>query len=418
MLGSVERLDKTHYTGDGRDVLLQGFHWPAHAGAREHNGAKKPWYQIIAENAAAIKAAGFTWVWFPPASDSLAPQGYIPRRWNLLDSAFGTEAELRNAIEAITPVKAIADVVVNHRVGVATAGWDFADPAFPDNRAAVQRNYYYPSGAGTCDRSEMCTPGRPLDHANPDVRATVKHYLHRLKDVGFRGWRYDMAKGLPGQCVAEYNAATAPEFSVGEFFDGDRQKVTNWIDGTAGRCAAFDFPTRFLLYQACTSNDYACLRSVSAGRVVPAGLLGYWPSHAVTFVDNHDTEHRREEEHLRSNDGIHHFPDMTVAMAYAYVLTHPGVPCIYWPHYFDWNDYTGQRIARLIQVRKSAAIQAQSQVKIHEAKHGLYAASIEGRVAVKLGTQSWLPGPGWRLAVDGERFAVWIIANGPTVTTI
>jgi alpha-amylase len=76
------------YTGDGRDIILQGFHWPAHAGARERDGSKKTWYQIIRENAAAIKAAGYTWLWFPPASDTLAPQGYIPRRWNVLDSAF------------------------------------------------------------------------------------------------------------------------------------------------------------------------------------------------------------------------------------------------------------------------------------------------------------------------------------------
>jgi hypothetical protein len=52
-------------------------------------------------------------------------------------------------------------------------------------------------------------------------------------------------------------------------------------------------------------------------------------------VDNHDTDYRREEEHRRCNDGIHHFPDKTVAMAYAYLLTHPRVPCVYWPYFFD-----------------------------------------------------------------------------------
>jgi alpha-amylase len=253
----------------------------------------------------------------------------------------------------------------------------------------------------------MSIPGRPLDHANPDVRSTVKQYLHRLKTVGFRGWRYDMAKGLPGLWVGEYNDATHPEFSVGEFFDGDRQKVTNWIEKTGGRCAAFDFPTRFLLFQACTSDDYACLRSANAGRVLPGGLVGFWPSHAVTFVDNHDTEQRREDEHRRRNDGIRHFPHRTVAMGYAYVLTHPGIPCVYWPHYFDWDEYTRQRIGRLIQIRKSASLHAQSQVTIHEAKRGLYAATVDDRVALKLGPDSWSPGGGWHLAVDGDKFAVW-----------
>src|SRR5579859_796355 len=115
--------------GEGRDVILQGFHWDSHNGVFENgkHGYKR-WYRIIEDNASAIRAAGFTWMWFPPASDSLAPQGYIPRRWNVLDTAFGTEAELRTAIEAIAPVKALADVVVNHRVGVATSGPDFEDP--------------------------------------------------------------------------------------------------------------------------------------------------------------------------------------------------------------------------------------------------------------------------------------------------
>jgi hypothetical protein len=90
----------------------------------------------------------------------------------------------------------------------------------------------------------MYTPGRPLNHSNPGVRATVKQFLHRLKAEGFRGWRYDMANGLPGDCVGDYNDATGLEFSIGEFFDDDRQKVTNWIDRTGGRSAAFDFPAR------------------------------------------------------------------------------------------------------------------------------------------------------------------------------
>src|SRR5271166_591044 len=133
---------------DGRDILLQGFHWPAHAGARMHDGTRKSWYRIIRDNAATIKAAGFTWVWFPPSSDSLAPEGYLPRRWNVLDTPFGTEAELQTAIEAIKPVKAMADLILNHRVGVATAGPDFEDPPFPDNRAAVARNVCGPRDPG------------------------------------------------------------------------------------------------------------------------------------------------------------------------------------------------------------------------------------------------------------------------------
>src|SRR5262245_33307847 len=137
----------TSVGGDGHDVLLQGFHWDSWRGAGEKGTGRKGWYQIVKENASAIKEAGFTRVWLPPPSDSLAPQGYIPRRWNVLDSAYGDEAELRAVIAALEPVKALADLVLNHRVGAHTAGADFADPPFPDNRAAVVRNDA--SGGGT-----------------------------------------------------------------------------------------------------------------------------------------------------------------------------------------------------------------------------------------------------------------------------
>src|SRR4051794_31157289 len=55
------------YIGDGRDVLLQGFYWGSHGGA--FDGAarcRKSWYRVLREKAGAIRAAGFTWVWFPP----------------------------------------------------------------------------------------------------------------------------------------------------------------------------------------------------------------------------------------------------------------------------------------------------------------------------------------------------------------
>jgi alpha-amylase len=49
----------------------------------------------------------------------------------------------------------------------------------------------------------------------------------------------------------------------------------------------------------------------------------------------------------------------------------------------------------------------QSRLDISEARRGLYAAVVDGRVAVKLGPAGWWPGHGWQLAVDGEDLAVW-----------
>jgi alpha-amylase len=400
-------LAETRFTGDGHEILLQGFHWDSHAGALDGSRSWKSWYTVLRENAEEIKAAGFSWVWFPPPCDSLAPQGYIPRRWNVLDTAFGTEAELRAAIRALEPVGALGDLVLNHRVGVATSGADFESPAFPDNRAAVTRNDDSGVGTGDLDTGETYAAGRDLDHTNPGVRATIVQYLRRLKEVGFRGWRYDFVKGYHGRFVAAYNEASMPEFSVGEFYDTDRQRVTDWVDATAGKSTAFDFPTRYLLYQACMRDDYSRLRSWNNGRTVPGGLLGYWPGRAVTFIDNHDTEYRRDAEHRHQHNDTQHFPGEAVERAHAYILTHPGIPCVFWSHYFDWGLGTRQKIHALIRIRKEAGIQARSAIEIKEAGKGLYAAIIDGRVAVKLGSRPWSPGPDWFCAIAGEQYAVW-----------
>jgi alpha-amylase len=398
--------DRKHYVGDGRDVMLQAFHWHSHVGSSQ-NGQRRSWYRILQDNAPAIKQAGFTLTWFPPPSDSLAPQGYIPRRWNSFNTAFGSESELRSAIHAMDPVPVLGDVILNHRVGAHTSGADFEEPRFPDNRAAITRDDDSGCGTGNPDTGEHYAAGRDLDHTNQGVRDTIKAYLHRLKDLGFKGWRYDLVKGYHGRFIAEYNDATDPVFSVGEFFDGDRQLVTHWIDSTGGKSTAFDFPTRYRLYEACVSDNFGGLRAWHAGRNGPSGLIGMWPSRAVTFLDNHDTEARRDEEHRCHNDGTRHFPGATVGMGYAYILTHPGVPCVFWPHFFDWGPQTRQLIERLIRVRRALDIHARSGVDIKEARQGLYAAIIDNKVAVKLGNQPWSPGWGWQLAADGERFAVW-----------
>jgi alpha-amylase len=371
------------------------------------NGTPISWYRIMAENAPVIRQAGFSWVWFPPPSDSLAPQGYIPRRWYDFNTAYGTEAELRLAIRALEPGGALADVVLNHRVGVHTSGADFAEPEFPDNRAAITRDDSSGVGTGDWDTGESHPAGRDLDHSNPDVRATIKSYLRRLRGLGFQGWRYDLVKGFHGKFVGEYNDASQPVYSIGEYYDGDRQKVTHWLDSTGGKSTAFDFPTRYLLYDACVNDDFSWMRSYHNGRPVPGGLLGYWPSRSVTFLDNHDTENRRDEEHRQHHDSTRHFPGNKVMMGYAFTLTHPGVPSVFWPHFFDWGTPTRRLIETLMRLRKASGLHSRSGVDIKEARRGLYAAIIDGKVAVKIGSAGWWPGQQWQLVTDGEGFAVW-----------
>ena len=47
----------------------------------------------------------------------------------------------------------------------------------------------------------------------------------------------------------------------------------------------------------------------------PPGVMGWWPSRAVTFLENHYTG---------STQGHWPFPRDKIMQGYAYILTHPG----------------------------------------------------------------------------------------------
>lgn len=69
------------------------------------------------EQTSTIARAGFTSVWLPPPSDSVSPQGYLPCDIYNLNSAYGGEGELRELLYELHDheLKAIADIVINHR---------------------------------------------------------------------------------------------------------------------------------------------------------------------------------------------------------------------------------------------------------------------------------------------------------------
>ena len=395
------------YNGTGREVMLQGFHWSSYIPAQNGN---KHWYRIIAENAQTIRAAGFDLVWFPPPSRSAATDnGYLPTEWFTLDNGYGNKDELKQAVAALKPTLALCDIVINHRCGSATGGADFTLPAFGNpaqNRAGVVSGDECNCGTGHTEErhrnGDVCEgndAGRDLDHTNALVRAKVKEFLRMLQqEIGFAGWRYDQVRGYNGAHVGTYNDATKPLLSVGEYWDDSAQKVVDWVDETGGKSMAFDFPTRAVLVDATLNGNYGRLKTL-AGK--PPGLIGLWPEMSVTFIENHDTEPVRD-------GGSKRFPDNKIMQGYVYILTHPGIPCVFWRHFFDQGEGQKGQIIKLIAIRKQAGITSRSNVFIEPDTQGKYAAIINDRVAMKIGPAAWSPpGTGWQLALDGPDYAVW-----------
>ncbi len=375
----------TNALAQSSDVMMQAFNWNS---ATNTTG----WYNVVNSKVADMKAGGINTIWLPPPGTSASREGYLPAEYYNLYSSYGSQAQLQTLIGNLhtNNMKALADIVINHRVG--KTGWaDFQNPTW--GCWAVCNNDEWTGRCGGNDTGDGYSAARDIDHTNSQVRTDITAWLQWLKGtIGFDGWRYDYVKGFNGYYVKLYNDATTPYFSVGELWDPNRQNIQNWVDATQQTSAAFDFATKGILQDALNNNSFGPLNAGgSAG-----GLIGWSPAKSVTFLDNHDTG---------SSQNLWPFPGTKVLQGYAYILTHPGIPMIFWDHYFDWGHKTA--IDAMIKIRKDNALKSTSSLNIVSAGSGLYAAIIDNKVAMKIGPNSWSPGAGWILKASGTDYAIW-----------
>lgn len=396
-------IDESKTLPEGCGVMLQAFTWES----CKQGGT---WWNTVASNSAEIKDR-FEYVWFPPCTDSLADNGYMPKLLNNFTSSYGKESQLKAAIDSIKPAKAIADAVVNHRVG-ATSWGDFTNPDWGvekgSNYQAICKSdegftkeptlmgSVSDSMRGAEDTGDDYASARDLDHTNKIVQDGIIEWMGKLKDLGFVGYRYDYVRGFAGKYVGYYNEQTDAEFSVGELWpenyspSGWGEKIDDWINfttgevnGVAGRKSkAFDFVLKGIMNSV--FGRYSNTRNSNFGKLADEYILAnHDPEYAVTFVDNHDTGSTQKHWPIDEND---------IGTAYVYILTHPGTPCVAWQHYFatgttdsignskvmGTNQTLQQHINYLISLRKSMGITNVSNVNVLEQSSSMYAAKIQG----------------------------------------
>lgn len=195
-------------------------------------------------------------------------------------------------------------------------------------------------------------------------------------EIGFDGFRLDFVRGFQETFVADWinnlpQLNGSQRFIVGEYW-GDDQSIHSWVTNVANGTStvtsetttgadadAFDFPLKFALNSIVNNTDgSADITGVldHAGMVRNANGYQLSGTDIVTFVDNHDTGKEHDKWVFSDWD-----------MAYAYILTHEGRPCIFYSHYYgvlqeDAHDdsYTTQAnselrddIDNLIHIRKN-----------------------------------------------------------------
>lgn len=342
-------------------VMLQGFYWDSFRDTK--------WTTLTAQ--APELGRYFSLVWLPQSGNcNGTSMGYNPLYYWDQNSSFGIEAELRALIKALNDngCGAIADVVINHRATL--SNWvDFPTETYKGETyqmlstdichdddggktlAWATQNGYTLSANN--DSGEGWDGMRDLDHRSANVQRVVKAYeRYLLDDLGYVGFRYDVAKGFAATHFAEYNAAAKPQFSVGEVWDGT-QTIKTWIDGTKidgeRQSAAFDFQFRYRVRDAVNDRDWRKL--VSDDRLVVSN--SDYCRYAVTFLENHDTEMRsstEQQDPLRRD---------TLA-ANAFLLAMPGTPCVFLKH---WLAYK-RDIKLMIEARRLAGINNESKFSV------------------------------------------------------
>lgn len=448
---------------DDDRVMLQGFYWEScrhgHPEKFQQFG-DKTWYVIVRENAGKLKEGRFDLIWLPPPSYAGAySAGYNPKEYFTLSNSYGSfEQHRAMLVELLTQgVEPVADLVLNHRDG--SQKWaDFKNPdwgtwaicrddeAFSDPASEVCSTPVAQRGAPEEQPAEYTQHGgttyqygsfRDIDHTNRTVRRDLLKYLLQLKSLGYRAWRYDMVHGYHARWVALYNRISRPTFSVGEYDWDKHANQRGWIwqsavDATKTGDArlktsssVFDFTCFFTLKD--NKGRYTAWYGFGQG----IGMMGdttdglRWKDRAVTFLENHDTGYRTEEN--GSPEPGHQFDNFAntweVEQAYAYILTHPGVPCVYWKHYFDWGEDLRRKIGVLINARKVAGVKSGS--RLHTQNNalakGIYAAMVEGasgQLYVRIGgsDSDWDPSRSayrdYREYAAGAGWKIWVTLPG------
>ena len=323
-------------------VMLQAFYWDCpQTENREHQ-----WWSFIKSKLPAIAQAGFTALWLPPANKAASwkSMGYDPYDYYDLGEFdqkggvptwFGSKADLLDLIESAHALGSPMSCSITTAARTRRNQIQSTDSYVGQNshrRATSFRvigNVFIPVNTrrGTAARSATCRISVIAPRSFNTELINYARWL--LEEIGFDGFRYDMVKGYGGWMVRSIQELRAlrdgtsfKPYAVGECWDSERtiddwlDEANAWSDNPVG---AFDFPLRWRLRDLCDSYGFSLRTLVERGV-----LMWGRPEQAVTFVENHDVV--RDTPII--NDKL---------LAYAFILTHEGYPCVFWQDYFNWN---------------------------------------------------------------------------------
>lgn len=199
--------------------------------------------------------------------------------------------------------------------------------------------------------------GADLDMDNPDTVAQLNKWGEWYQEIThIDGYRLDAVKHIRFTFFIDWlNSRRAEEnrdlFAVGEYWNGDLEKLENYLDSSGGIMHLFDVPLHFNFQHASNSDGHYDMRNIFENT-----LLQSRSSWAVTFVDNHDTQ---PGQSLQS-----WIEGWFKVQAYALILLkEAGIPCVFYGDLYgipsQGIDPVGKELEILIKARSKVAYGAE-----------------------------------------------------------
>lgn len=274
----------------------------------EETGPEGGHWNRVADNAEKISDLGFDFVWVQPPTEPVGEDsnGYDPFNHLNWNSALGTEEEFDKMLEEAHSqgLEIHIDAILNHM------GMEHPEDAEYPHMDGEE--YFNPRDASS--RTEQHLFGLwDLDQSHGDVSDYLHNFIMKAEEKEVDGYRWDAAMHIP-EWFFEHLAeewVSEDSFTVGEVFDSDLDMITDYTS-TGMNC--YDFPLFFSLHDSFRREG--SMETVAAaldpGNFAEDSLTAYHPDDSVTFVENHD-------------EG----PPEYDKLAYALVLTSPGIPLVY-----------------------------------------------------------------------------------------
>lgn len=277
--------------------------------------------------------------------------GYWPLDPLGAESAYGGDEDLHELIEAAHDkgIRVLFDIVLNH---------------VHEDHVYCDENPSWCQSTCVCGTQNCAWDDRPLDcqfapylpdlnYRNAELHDRVlEDVLGLMEKFDVDGLRIDAAKhmdhvimrSLRLQLNAREQSGIAPFYLVGETFTGDRGLIMDYVADFELH-GQFDFPLYYAIRGAFASGNqgFLALEQAAAAGQRAYGKYYTWMS---PFLGNHDIPRFTTEAAGNGQGPFGSTPDLMAAgpadtitewnlinrasMAFAFVLTQPGVPLIYY----------------------------------------------------------------------------------------